>query len=485
MRACPIFMKTDMDANRLRQLWQKRAVSHGNADYLISADEQLSYAAYSRRIRHFAQAISNGKLGTYRVPLATDIQDPLKLSILIGACIEGDVSLAFVPDCRLPSTMRSILDEIGAMTLVTDRGEMLGHDWVSGFDQLNERAPTEDFVQSSYLDTTEHGFFVLQTSGTEGEPRWVACRYKHCLAAIQGMESSGALEHARNQVVYLTPPLFHSYGLSSLLEYTYCGSTIVLPGADSAFGPISDLLRNKARAQITAIEGVPYFYAQLRKLISRLKLPALSHIGVGAGAVQYELVACTSEHWTGLSFGIRYGLTETPSAVTHKVFRAAQQEWSNSCGKVTGAYEIQIVSAEGDPLPAGQEGEIIVSGDCVSTYLGTSGTGVHATGDLGFLDGHGELHVIGRKSVFIKNRGFRISPERVETEVIRLPGISDCRVLMRDGQLVAEIVELQRGLTDADLIRHLVDNLPGYCVPDCVARVDEVPRTRSGKIVRH
>jgi acyl-coenzyme A synthetase/AMP-(fatty) acid ligase len=56
--------------------------------------------------------------------------------------------------------------------------------------------------------------FIFQTSGTTGETKWVSVYHGQFLAAPSSLWRAGGLNHAIDQVVYLTPPIFHSYGLS-------------------------------------------------------------------------------------------------------------------------------------------------------------------------------------------------------------------------------------------------------------------------------
>jgi long-chain acyl-CoA synthetase len=471
-----------MAAIRLRDIWKHAAADYGAREYILSPEQRLTFAEFYEQIRRGALAIRANGWADSSVPLAADVQDPVSLALIIGACAEADASLAFMPEARFTPTTRTLLDAIGAKFLISDRDGFGECDWIVASEEICSAASIEGLDAANQTRENERGAFMLQTSGTEGEPRWVICRFEHCFAAIRGMQISGALEHARDRVVFLAPPLSHSYGLSTFLEYTDRANTIAFPGPDSALGPVGDLMRAEIREVITAIEGVPFFYSQLCKLISRLKLPILQHVGVGAGAWQSDVLTALSLKWNGLSYGVRYGLTETPSAVTHKVFNLPSDSASNGCGLVTGAYDIEIADQSGRGLPAGSEGEIIVRGDCVSPYLGTARNGQHTTGDIGFVDSNGELHVVGRNSVFLKYRGFRLSPEPIEAVLMGAPGVIDCQVRLRDEQLVAEVVTESAG--DSDLIRHIANRLPAYCIPDRVLRVDKVLRTRSGKILR-
>jgi acyl-coenzyme A synthetase/AMP-(fatty) acid ligase len=125
----------------------------------------------------------------------------------------------------------------------------------------------------------------------------------------------------------------------------------------------------------------------------------------------------------------------------------------------------------------------MVSGDCLGSYLGQNGSRL-LTGDTGYITGSNELVINGRKSLYLKNRGFRISPELVESVIASFNGVKDCRVLMIDSKLVAEVV-YDDIISPGDLLAFMSTRLPSYAIADQVLRVESVPRTPSGKIKRY
>ena len=466
----------------LFQVLETRAARDGARLYLSVADVTQSYDQTLNGARRAAAAIDDNQWAGRHTPLAVNTSDPARLAQLIWACAYLDVSLAFMPDCQVGAEMYALMKTVGSRTLITDQPALLGEPWAvqpDRMDQLPHGAALEPAPQEA---GTECGF-ILQTSGTAGEPRWVRCSYAQCLHALNGMETAGALDHTRRQVAFISPPLFHSYGLSSLLEYSWGGSTVVLPASDKGLGSVGELITSGPYAGVTAIEGVPYFFGQLVKLVSRLHLDSLQHCGVGGGALDPTLASTLGAKWPGLNFAVRYGMTETPSAVTHKLLPADAPDLSSS-GTATAAYEVTIVDDQGQVLPADHQGEIVVRSDCVGTYLGQPRQSSLRTGDIGRLSATGELRVVGRRSAFLKNRGFRISPQRVEAVVTSLAGVQECRVRMADGRLLAEVVGDSLP-PPRDMIAELGRHLPPYCVPDRIVQVKALPRTRSGKLKRH
>ena len=232
------------------------------------------------------------------------------------------------------------MKQVGADTLVTDVPELKAQALSISFEVLDTALPVEHEFDSMALRLPA---FIFQTSGTTGEAKWIEVSHGQFLAAIESLWCEGGLEHTIDQVVYLTPPLSHSYGLSSLLEYTFVGSTIALPRGFSPLGAVGDLRDQNLAANITAIEAVPYFYAQLSKLSKRIKLPRLRVMGYGGGALVPAVLKQLRAMYPVQICSVRYGMTETPSVVSQKIFVGSNDEDWTSSGRVLPFYDLRIV----------------------------------------------------------------------------------------------------------------------------------------------
>lgn len=385
--------------------------------------------------------------------------------------------------------MRRAMEEACVDVLLTDEPALLQESWCLDLKDLLRRILSGDSrlgasakILPIAVNESDAGF-VFQTSGTAGEPKWVRCEYRQFSTVIECMQHQGVLEHAHGQSVFLTPPLYHSYGLSAFLEYTSVGSTIIFPQGTSPLGAVGDLRDPALRDSVTAIEAVPYFYSQLAKLADRFMMPALNHLGLGGGGVDTIAFAKLRELYPAISVSVRYGLTETPSVVSHKVFRPSLPEDWGSSGPVLPVYDVEIIDGTGQALDRNQEGEIVLSGNCLGSYLGQPGRRL-LTGDTGYLNGDNELVIKGRKSQYLKNRGFRISPEQLESVIASFNGVQDCRVVMIESKLVAEVV-YDDSISQGDILAFMSTRLPSYAIADEVLRVERVPRTASGKIKRY
>ena len=481
-----------MTTKNLCPLFFDLAESRPDRLYLYAGNREVTYGQARAMFRSFAELIRRQGWGADTNTIAVATDDAEKLLFTIWACLHAGTSLVFCPRCENIAQVRSSMKETGAKTLLTDVANLCQKKWAVSLNEIlrsiEADAPLSENRDCETAPDLGEPAFMFQTSGTEGEAKWVQCHFKKCFDAVECMSEGGALEHARRQTVFLTPPLFHSYGLSSLLEYTRVGSTIILPSRATPFGPVGEL-RDKALAgRITAIEGVSDFYFQLSKLAGRINLPSIRHFGYGGGGIDPEVVHRLREYYPDLTFSVRYGLTETPSVVSHKVFRSPySQNWASS-GRILPIYQVEIVDESSKVMGPGQEGTIVVKGKCVANYLGEKSDApenVLRTGDIGYLNHEDELIVVGRKSVFLKYRGYRLSPESIESVIRSFHSVKDCRVSIIGKSLIAEVVSFESSFSKSDLLKHVGVRLPVYSLPEDVIEVEEIPRTLSGKIIRH
>lgn len=246
--------------------------------------------------------------------------------------------------------------------------------------------------------------------------------------------------------------------------------------------------------------------------------PALLHTLANASEITADDLASLDEVWTGgadcpeviraafaAKFGLpvlaTYGLTEAPSvvAIDH---RSGDDHAPGASGRPLPHLRVRIRDDHGEPVPDGETGEICVGAadDRYRTMLGywerpeaTASTVVDGelrTGDVGFLDAEGRLHVRDRKSLVIIRGGANIYPAEVERVLLEHPAVASGAVFgmpdERLGERVAAVVEPAPGsMVDLDgLRRHLLEQLAKYKVPEQITVVSALPRNAMGKIVR-
>lgn len=193
-----------------------------------------------------------------------------------------------------------------------------------------------------------------------------------------------------------------------------------------------------------------------------------------------------------------YGMTETHTADTFTLgFQDDDRDLHADpvfCGLPVPGTDILIVDDNGDPIPPGESGEIIVRSPSILTrYLDdpeatatTIRDGWLHTGDVGRLDEWGALHYLARTKQMIKINGMSVFPSEVEALMRRNEGIEAISVVPRPdadkGQVpVAFVVVANGGPSEHELTAWARENIAGYKVPEVVV-LDELPMTATGKI---
>ncbi|HEX5420682.1 MAG TPA: AMP-binding protein, partial [Gammaproteobacteria bacterium] len=374
---------------------------------------------------------------------------------------------------------------------------------------------------------------LVYTSGTTGTPKAVPLTHANLISNAVALMHAGLIQASDR--VLLPLPMHHSYPFTvGLLLVLGIGATLVLPSGIS--GPeITGALKS---GRATAMLGVPSLYAaiwqgietrvqaggarrahlfhRLRSLsrhtakltgvrLGRLLFRPL-HSGLGA---QLRILGCggakldpeLAENLETLGWIVLsgYGLTETSPVLT---FNAPKERRLDTEGKPIPGVEIAIAPS----ASSGAHGEILARGPNVfggywqnpeATRGVFTADGWFRTGDLGWMDDAGYLHVAGRlKEVIVLADGKNVFPEDVEPAYAASPLLREVALLERGGNLVALVVpdedELRRrgGLGAVRLLGEEIERrsvqLPRYQrVMDFRAVRTPLPRTRLGKIRRH
>ena len=184
-----------------------------------------------------------------------------------------------------------------------------------------------------------------------------------------------------------------------------------------------------------------------------------------------------------------YGLSEAGPRVTAQKKSCCQ---SNSVGTPIKGVQIAIVDDRGNLLSVGQRGSIHVK--TLSLFDGyVKGTLKHTskymgwlnTGDIGYLDENRELHVIGRSDDVIIIDAHKIYPQDIEEAIYKVSTIKECVVtaIEQDNRPILCCAYVSETDLPVDIKKKLGEILLRYEIPKWFVKVDELPKTRTGKTI--
>ena len=335
------------------------------------------------------------------------------------------------------------------------------------------------------------------TSGTTGLPK--GCMHTHRSIMHNAVASALWGQGSSENVTLTVIPMFHITGMVSVMHASiYLGATMVLmPRWDRELA--GQLI---SRYQVTNWTNIPTMVIDLfaSPNFRQFDLRSLTYIG-GGGAAMPQAVAQRLLEEYGLTYQEGYGLTET-AAPSHN--NPAQHSKQQCLGMPFIGTESFIANPDTlEPMPQGEQGEIVVSGPQVfsgywrsegatrAAFFERDGKRFFRTGDLGWMDAEGYFFITDRLKRMINASGFKVWPAEVEALMFRHPGIQEaCVVSAKDayrGETVKAVVVLRPShkgqVSEEDVIAWCRENMAAYKVPRIVEFVDALPKSGSGKVM--
>jgi acyl-CoA synthetase (AMP-forming)/AMP-acid ligase II len=334
-------------------------------------------------------------------------------------------------------------------------------------------------------------YLLMITSGTTGFPK--ACSIDHETYALRCLNYSISKGMNHNERALMALPVHFNAGRGSVMAILYLGGTIIIQEKFDA----EKFLRTIEREEITYTMLVPRLCERLlgSEHLAKHQTSSLRFLGITGGHLSRELARAARQR---LSPGIFEAYASTDCGQITTVNADDWDTHGDTVGKPIWCVLVRIADDNGVELPDGEPGEI-----CVRTPLAIQGyyrnptataeflaDGWCHTGDIGYLDKQGYLHISGRKKNMVKSGGISVFPEEIEDTLRRHPDVADAAVVGFDspawGEAVKAYVVLVKGAgaNSEGLIQFCKDNLAPYKAPKIVVLCSSLPRTGLGKIDR-
>ena len=329
---------------------------------------------------------------------------------------------------------------------------------------------------------------LMATSGSTGVPRFVKVSHKNLIANTEAIIRSQRL--ANNERALLILPLSYCFGASVMHTHLYQGGGVVF---DRRFMFPDKVLQAVAVFGCTTFAGVPTAYNVLlrRSNIRQVPMPTLQRFLQAGGALARERIHEMRSIFPTTEFFVMYGQTEATSRISC-MEPERWQERPGSVGRPLDNLTVRIADEEGNDVPAGQVGKLLVKGPSIcSGYLNDSEEtgrifcdGWLRTRDLARQDEEGYLWIEGREGSFLKMRGIRVSLAEVTARVTAIPGVYECAARAVDhpeaGEALVLFIVPDQGTTV--VMEEVRRHLPAHWTLDSIRLVSELPKTSSGKI---
>lgn len=340
---------------------------------------------------------------------------------------------------------------------------------------------------------------IFPTSGTTGEPRGVMHSNRGFGVLIKAM--SVLAPHEGIPVFLAAAPLTHVSGRIAL-SLMDSGVTVVVLAQASVEGIIDALEAHEVT--MTMLPPTVLYMLVDTPGIHQHAFPALQYLAYGSAPMRLDKLRQAIDIF-GSKLSQGYGQTEAPMLITaldgvdhFENGEQASDERLSSVGRPTPFTELRVVDPDDQEVAHGAIGEVCVRGDYLMTgyFRDPAATadvfrdGWHHTGDLGFIDAEGFLHLVDRKKDMIISGGFNVYSAEVEAAIGELKGVAAVAVVglpdEKWGEAVTAVVVADpvAPLSSEGVIEHVRQRLGAVKAPKTVEFWDVLPRNTTGKVLK-
>ncbi|MEM7005066.1 MAG: long-chain-fatty-acid--CoA ligase [Pseudomonadota bacterium] len=364
--------------------------------------------------------------------------------------------------------------------------------------------PSYEDVRAKFPDTdpklderADDDIIQLYTSGTTGLPKGVQLTNFNYLAFLKQCNELEWGEYGVADRVMNAMPLFHVAGVNvGILALAQGAETVVLREVNP-----QEILSLIPERQIQHAFWVPAVILMLTQMpnVRDVDFSSLRQVFYGASPITQDLLE-EARDIMDARFTQLYGLTETVGGGTFLPPEAHDPSWGKlrSCGLPYPGTVVKCVNDNGQEVPTGDVGEIVIKSDFVMKgyWNRPEATeeaikdGFFHTGDAGYFDDDGFLFIHDRVKDMIISGGENIYPAEVENAVFGHPDVADVAVIgvpdEKWGETVKAIVVVkpETNPSPEDIIAFTKERIASYKCPKSVDFIEALPRNPSGKILR-
>ena len=367
------------------------------------------------------------------------------------------------------------------------------NDSIQSFSRLREQSSKAELPQVNETDMAD----IIFTSGTTGKPKGVISTHIQNIKVFDYWSTFVGLNE--NDQYLIVNPFFHTFG------YKAGWLASVMSGATAYPCPVFDadkIIEMIDKQKISMLPGPPTLYQSIltSNLIGTMDISSLRLGVTGAASIPVQLIKDMKEKLGFETVITAYGLTESTGVVTMCTPNDNYETIATTSGCAIADVEVKCINQDGQEVPAGEPGEILVRGYNITqgyfnnpeaTQEAIDNKGWLHTGDIGILDDNGYIKITDRsKDMFIVG-GFNAYPAEIENILCDHPAISQAAVIGIEDERMGEVAKAyvvlkpNQALDSDSLLQWSKDNMANYKVPREIVFVKELPTNAAGKIMKY
>jgi fatty-acyl-CoA synthase len=352
-------------------------------------------------------------------------------------------------------------------------------------------------VPQRRLGKPEELAFLASTGGTTGRSKGVMLTNLVWQSLVSSLVASMPMKVP--PVNCVAAPMTHAAGPLALASMALGGTVVVLPKFDPK-AVIAAIERHRVTYMFLPPTAIYMLMAEPG--VREADLSSLEYISYAGAPMSLDRLREAIDVF-GPVMNASFGQTESPMCVTalpphEHLDDRGDLARPGSCGRANLLSIVEVMDDEGNILPPGERGEMVVRGPLVMAgyYKNPEATaevsrfGWHHTGDIGYRDADGFFYIVDRKKDMIISGGFNVYPAEVEQALQAHPAVQDCAVFgipdEKWGESVTAVVE-RRADAEADaeaILAFARERLGAVKTPKTLSFIDSLPRSNAGKVLR-
>jgi acyl-CoA synthetase (AMP-forming)/AMP-acid ligase II len=489
----------------LASLIQRQARYKPDATAVVFNDQRLTYAQFWQRVARAGSALRSfgvkpgDKVATvaanslelleiyWAVPTIGAVLVPLSPLLLrdgLASLLKASDTRCLLADSSMLPVLREMRGELPPAVLLTD-GE------AEGFRDYRKLAAAQPAALDPASVRTDDLFNIMFTSGTTGMPKGIM--HTHLVRSMYALLMGSAFRMTPESRAMHSGAIVFNGAFVTMMPAFFLGATYVLAPRFDPAQVIAAIERERVThimlvpAQIVAILDCPGFDPR--------RLQSLECIlSLGAPLLQQD-----KDRLQALLPGRLYELYGLTEGFLTILDREEVPKRPGTVGVPPACFHMRIVREDGTDAPVGEAGEIVGRGPMLMTgYYNRPDLTAQAvregwlhTGDVGFVDGDGYLHLVDRLKDMIDSGGVKVYPRDVEEVAARHPEVSEVAVFgipdERWGEtpMAAVIVRPGATVTEEELLRWINERVSArYQRVSRVSILRDFPRSAAGKTLK-